>query len=191
MADHEPKDADPSRGCRQNDPRAWRDLVRGFTPLVYRMALRMLKDLPAAEDAAQDVFMLVHRSIESHDPTRPLAPWLARITYNECLKRPAKIRRGAEREWTTDEIDFPDPNDTASPENCVNAWQISSRVDQALDRLSTQDRATIVMRYREGFSDTEISEATRMPVGTVKARLHRARNTLRKYLAPFFKEVFP
>ena len=191
MADHELRDADISRGCRQNDPRAWRHLVRRYTPLVYRMALRMLKDPQAAEDAAQEVFILVHRAIDSHDPTRPLAPWLARITYNECLKRLAKIRRVADREWMTDEIDFPDPNDATSPENRVNQQQISRKVDHALDRLSAQDRAMIVMRYREGFSDSEISEATRMPVGTVKTRLHRARNTLREVLAPFFKEVFP
>jgi RNA polymerase sigma-70 factor, ECF subfamily len=191
MADHELKDADISRGCRQNDPRAWHCLVRSYTPLVYRMALRMLKDRQAAEDAAQEVFILVHRAIASHDPTRPLAPWLARITYNECLKRLAKTRRSAEKELIIEQNDFADPDNAMSPESRVNRRQISQRIDHALDRLAAQDRAMILMRYREGFSDSEISHATRMPVGTVKTRLHRARGKLRKYLAPFFKEVFP
>ena len=68
MAENELSDADISRGCRQDDPRAWRHLVRSYTPLVYRVALRMLKEEQAAEDATQEVFMTVHRAIESMIP---------------------------------------------------------------------------------------------------------------------------
>ena len=52
MAENQLSDADISRGCRQNSPRAWRQLVRGYTPLVYRITFRILKDQSAAEDAA-------------------------------------------------------------------------------------------------------------------------------------------
>jgi RNA polymerase sigma-70 factor, ECF subfamily len=65
---------------------------------------------------------------------------------------------------------------------------VSETVGAALDRLSAQDRAMIVMRYREGFTDTEIAEAVSMPVGTVKTRLYRARARLKLYLAPMFRE---
>lgn len=189
MAEKELSDADISRGCRQNDPTAWRHLVRQFTPLVYRVAIRMLRDRQAAEDATQEVFMTVHRAIESHDPTRPLAPWLARITYNGCLKRLDKTKRRSQRELTNEEKArlVADPN--PSPELRVHQHQMSLHIDNALDRLSARDRGLIVMRYREGFSDSEISQATRMPVGTVKTRLHRARGKLKQYLAPLFKEV--
>ncbi len=188
MAEHGLKDADISRGCRQNDPKAWRHLVRGYTPLVYRLALRMLKEEQAAEDITQEVFMTVHRAITQHDPTRPLAPWLARITYNNCLKRMAKTQRINKKELAM-EGEPTDPRDDASPESLVNQGQVSRQIESALDRLSAQDRGLIVMRYREGFTDSEIAEATHMPVGTVKTRLHRARNRLKKYLTPFFKGV--
>ena len=189
MAGFDLKDGDISRGCRQNRPEAWRQLIGKYTSLVYRVAYRMLKDQPMAEDATQEVFMIVHRSITQHDPTRPLGPWLARITYNECLKRLAKSRRIAEMEVQADGVS-PDHRDLGySPEEMVAQRQVLETVDAALDRLCAQDRGMIVMRYREGFTDAEIAEAVRMPVGTVKTRLFRARAKLKKYLAPFFKEV--
>jgi RNA polymerase sigma-70 factor (ECF subfamily) len=189
MAAIDPKDADISRGCRQNRPEAWRQLVVKHTPLVYRVAYRILKDKPAAEDAAQEVFMAVHRSITQHDPTRPLGPWLARITYNECLKRLAKSKRIAAREVPDEAVSSNHRDLGISPEEMVGQQQVSETVDAALDRLSAQDRGMIVMRYREGFTDTEIAQAVSMPVGTVKTRLHRARARLKRYLAPLFREV--
>ena len=189
MAENELSDADISRGCRQNDPKAWRHLVRRYTPLVYRVAFRMLKEVQAAEDAAQEVFMTVHRAIENHDPTRPLAPWLARITYHSCLKRLDKTRRRTERQLESSEAANGVADHNPSPELRVYQKQMTQHIDHALDRLSTQDRGLIVLRYREGFTDSEISQATQMPVGTVKTRLHRARGKLKKYLTPLFKEV--
>lgn len=189
MAENELSDAEISRGCRQDDPEAWRHLVRQFTPLIYRVAIRMLKDQQAAEDTTQEVFMSVHRAIESHNPTRPLAPWLARITYNSCLKRLDKTKRQSAWESAGEEKTHLVADPLPSPEFRAHQHQVSQHIDNALDRLSAQDRGLIVMRYREGFSDSEISQATRMPVGTVKTRLHRARGKLKQYLAPLFKEV--
>lgn len=183
------KDADISRGCRQNRPEAWRQLVGRYTPLVYRLAYRMLKDKPAAEDAAQEVFMAVHRSITQYDPTRPLGPWLARITYNKCLKWLAKSQRLTEREIPEDAESSSHRDLGRSPEEMVGQRQVSETVEAALDRLSIQDRGMIVMRYRESFTDTEIAQAVSMPVGTVKTRLYRARARLKRYLAPLFREV--
>ncbi len=191
MAAHEITDADISRGCRQNNPSAWRHLVRTYTPLVYRLSLRMLRDRQEAEDASQEVFMNVYRSITSHDPTRPLAPWLARITYHSCLKRLSKIKSIVERERELNERDLPDEDRPITPESNMDSRQMSERVLRALDRLPAQDRALVMMRYREGFSDSEIAESTNMPVGTVKTRLHRARGRLKKWLAPLMEEVSP
>jgi len=189
MKAREITNADISRGCRQNNPDAWRNLVRTFTPLVYRISLRMLRDRQEAEDASQEVFMNVSRSISTHDPTRPLAPWLARITYNSCLKRLSRIKSTTERERELLENELPDSDNPLTPEDSMNYSQRSEKVIMALDRLSAQDRALVIMRYREGFSDSEISESTNMPVGTVKTRLYRARNRLKKLLAPLMNEV--
>jgi RNA polymerase sigma-70 factor (ECF subfamily) len=188
MDAHEITDAEISRGCRQNNSEDWRRLVRTYTPLVYRISLRMLRDRQEAEDASQEVFMNVFRSISSHDPTRPLAPWLARITYNSCLKRLSKIKLTAERGREFYKKDLHDDYNSITPEDRMDNKLKKEKVVSALDRLSAQDRALVIMRYREGFSDSEISESTNMPVGTVKTRLHRTRKHLKKLLAPLMNE---
>jgi RNA polymerase sigma-70 factor (ECF subfamily) len=149
----------------------------------------MLRDRQEAEDASQEVFLQVSRSITSHDPTRPLSPWLARITYNSCLKRLARIKVTAEKELELYENDLPDEDCPVTPESHMDNKQLSEKVTGVLNRLPALDRALVFMRYREGFSDSEISESTNMPVGTVKTRLHRARGRLKKWLAPLMKEV--
>jgi RNA polymerase sigma-70 factor (ECF subfamily) len=189
MVEHTPKDGDISRGCRQNDPNAWRHLVRIYTPLVYRVAMRMLRNREDAEDASQEVFMRVHRSIHSHDPTRPLAPWMSKITYHVCLRRISRRSRSTDKEVELYESDVPEEEAENTPESHLTGKQTTARVLQALDQLSAQDRALVAMRYTEGFTDSEIAESTDMPVGTVKTRLHRARNKLREILAPFIQEV--
>jgi RNA polymerase sigma-70 factor (ECF subfamily) len=182
-------DGDISRGCRQNDPKAWRHLIRANTALVYRIAMRMLRDRRDAEDASQEVFMRVYRSIESHDPTRPIAPWISKITYNACLKRISK-KNGVEKKEFALSTDNPaEEISENTPEIQLTKKQMANTIEKALDRISAQDRALIAMRYSEGFTDSEIAESTDMPVGTVKTRLHRARGKLRKILAPFIREV--
>jgi RNA polymerase sigma-70 factor (ECF subfamily) len=189
MNAHEITDAEISRGCRKNNSDAWRHLVRTYTPLVYRISLRMLRDRLEAEEASQEVFMNVSRSISSHDPTRPLAPWLARITYNCCLKQLSKKKLTAEKEREFYKNDLRDDFNPITPENRIESKQTKEKVVSALDQLSVQDRALVIMRYREGFSDSEISESTNMPVGTVKTRLHRIRKRLKKMLTPLMNEV--
>lgn len=133
--------------------------------------------------------MRVHRSINSHDPTRPLAPWLAKITYNVCLKRISKKGQATKKEVAFYPDDLPEVENENTPEMHLTRKQTANYVLKALDRLSAQDRALVAMRYREGFTDSEIAESTNMPVGTVKTRLHRARGKLKKILAPFIKEA--
>jgi len=189
MGEHELNDGEISRACRQNDPNAWRYLIRTYAALVYRVAIRMLRNKQDAEDASQEVFMRVHRSIESHDPTRPLAPWLSRITYNVCLKRISKAGQTAKKEVALYAHDAPEEGNENTPEYQLTRKQTANHVLKALDRLSAQDRALVAMRYTEGFTDTEIAESTHMPVGTVKTRLHRARGKLKKILAPYIREA--
>ena len=189
MVEHKLNDGDISRGCRQNDPDAWRHLIRDYTALVYRIAIRMIGNKQDAEDASQEVFMRVYRSINSHDPTRSLAPWLSKITFNVCLKRISRRSQAAKKEVILYADDLPEEETTITPESQLTRKQMANRVWGALDRLSAQDRALVAMRYSEEFTDSEISESTNMPVGTVKTRLHRARGKLRKILAPFFREA--
>jgi RNA polymerase sigma-70 factor (ECF subfamily) len=180
-------DADLARKCRKNSAEAWRELVRRVSPLVYRLSLRMLRSREEAEDACQEVFLRIHRSFDTFDATRPLAPWVGRITYNVCLRRLGKM--SLKKSLTTDPEEIAQVSDAANPGPEVQAAgkEANELLEEALLKLSAQDQALVDLRYREGLSDAEVAEATGMPVGTVKTRLHRARGKLRKILSSVFK----
>ena len=180
-------DADLSRECRKNNAQAWRELVRRVSPLVYRLSLRMLRSPDEAEDACQEVFLRIHRSFDTYDPTRPLAPWVGRITYNVCLRRLGKVSRKKSLATDPEEIARVSDAGDPGPELQAAGKEAQELVVEALGRLSAQDQALVDLRYREGLSDAEVAEATGMPVGTVKTRLHRARGKLRKMLSAVFK----
>lgn len=187
MASTQRTDADLARLCRQGDAAAWRELIRRCSPLVYRVALRVLRNQADAEDAAQEVFMRIHRSFESYDPTRPLAPWVSRITYNTCLQR---LRGPAARSFAVEPETLERVADSAEPgpEVAAEEREEGDLLITAMEKLPAQDRALLVMRYREGLTDVEVAEATGMPVNTVKTRLFRARQVLRRRLAPALME---
>jgi RNA polymerase sigma-70 factor, ECF subfamily len=183
-------DAELARRCRRGEPGAWRALIERFTPLVYRLAVRMLRDGAEAEDVSQEVFLRMHRSFDRYDPTRPLAPWVARTTYNACLRRleTAPRRALADDPEVLDAI----PDDRArSPEDGAASGEASAMVLRALEDLPAQDRALLDLRYREGLSDAEVAEATGMPVNTVKTRIFRSRARLRGWLAPLLRRTTP
>jgi len=181
-------EADLARRCRNGDPKAWRELIRRFTPLVYRVAFRMLKRQDEAEDVSQEVFLRMHKSFGTYDPTRSLAPWVARTTYNACLRRLEKVGKrseSADPEALTHVQDERAP----SPEESAASQEATRILEKALTELSAQDRALLDLRYREGLSDAEVAEATGMPVNTVKTRIFRARGRLRSWLSPLLGEA--
>ncbi len=176
-------DAELARRCRAGDPAAWSELVRRFTPLCWRLSLRMLRDRTEAEDACQEALLRVVRSFESYDPTRPLAPWVGRIAYHACLKRLGNKTRQRTEVSDAKLLEERLLSPASGPESAA-AGEAGALLETALAELSAQDRALVTMRYREELSEAEMSEATGIPVNTIKTRLHRARARLRALLAP-------
>ncbi len=188
---HTLTDAALSRRCRQGDPQAWGLLVERYTPMTYRLALRMLRDQGEAEDACQEAFIRVHKSFGSFDPTRPLAPWISRITYNVCLRRlGTSARKLKDDEYDLDVGMLPDSR-LPSPEQRVQQQEVGDLLESALQRISAQDRALLVLHYREGMTQAELSETTGMPVSNIKTRLFRSRSRLKKLLIPLLRGATP
>ncbi len=178
-------DPDLVRRARNGDPAAWRALVRRHTPMIYRLALRTLKNPADAEDATQEVFVKMARYLDSYDPTRPLEPWLGKMTYHVCLRRLGKVAESMNDPTPPDTLDLAAAT-SPTPESTIAAREASDLLTRAVDSLPAQDRFLIDLRYREGQSDVEVAEATGMNVNTVRTRLFRARQTLRKLLSPMF-----
>lgn len=149
---------------------------------MYRLALRTLGSAADAEDACQEAFERMYRSFDSYDPSRPLGPWAARITYHVCLRRLTKVAK-TDRHEASLEPDLFAAGD-AGPESLVAKLETREIFTRAVDRLPAQDRALLALRYREGMTQGQVADAMGMPEGTVKVRLHRARAALKRLLLP-------
>lgn len=142
---------------------------------VYRFAWRMSSSPSAAEDVTQDVFLTLLRQPDRFDPTRgPLRAFLLGIARNLVLKR-----WRAEQRW--DELH--DEQFEAPPLN-VEQSEIGELVGRAVQSLPPLQREVVILAEYEDLSLADIARAVDAEVGTVKSRLHRGRDNLRKMLAP-------
>ncbi len=175
---------------RLDELRAYEALVERYGRHVYNIAYRMAGNDADAQDLSQEAFLRVFLALRRIDPTAKLESWLYRIVTNlyiDMLRRRPKT-------WV-DSLDAPvstpkggevmrevvDP--TADPEGAVLNARLDINVQRALMDLSVELRAVVVLSDIEGYSYEEIGEMLRVPVGTVKSRLHRARKALQDRLS--------
>jgi RNA polymerase sigma-70 factor, ECF subfamily len=161
--------------AQAGDQEAFASLFEQYKNLVYKTAYLILGNKEEAEDALQEVFVLVHRSLSRFDMRKgAFSTWLYRITFNYCLnqhrKRPAWML-SLEDVLTIFVAEPPD-------EHLVE----KDLVEQAIWRLSDRQKAVVILRYYWELSYAEISEILDIPLGTVKSRLDLALKTLRKAL---------
>lgn len=157
---------------------AFSQLVRENSDLVYRVSLRMLGD-GEAQDASQEVWIRVWKSIKGFRSESAFSTWLYKITVNTCLNAREKGLRRELRELQ-DELPFlPEP---AGNENDPEATTLSrERKDElaaALQQLRSEHRAALVLRHMEGLGYAEISEIMEVPEGTAKGWVARGRAAL-------------
>ncbi len=175
---------------QEGDLEALGDLFDRHRQMVYRTALSVTCDESAAADLLQDTFLRLYRFADRVDPSRPLEPWLYRVTTNLAY---TWIKR-RKRWWKAiqdmaDWLSRDKRNTSESPVQLNEEWQI---VQQAVAALPTPQRVVIVSYYINDLSIQEISEILSIPVGTVKSRLHYGRQALKKKLGlhqDFQKEV--
>jgi RNA polymerase sigma-70 factor, ECF subfamily len=174
-----------------------RDLDGGFEALVlahqdrcYSIALRMLGDPGAAEEAAQDAFVRAYRALAGYDATRirelRLRAWLATIVLNICRTRLAR-RTSAGRPPLSLDVEtpgsaLPEPvatDPSTSPALVVDRAAEHQRWSRLLAGLPPAYRAAVVLRHVDGLSYPELAIALDRPEGTVKAQVHRGVALLR------------
>ena len=142
---------------------------------IYRFAWRMTGSPGTSEDIVQEVFLALLRRPTAFDAQRgQLRPFLLGVARNVALKRWRDEHR-----W--DPLD--DEQFTAEPVDVVMA-ETAKAVGEAVQALPPLQREVLVLAEYEGMSLQEIAQAVEAEVGTVKARLHRARENLRRMLAP-------
>jgi RNA polymerase sigma-70 factor (ECF subfamily) len=148
--------------------------------MVYRTALGIVGDTEAAADLLQDVFLRLHRFAGRVDESRPLEPWLYRVTANLSYTWVKRRKR-----WFSpleDIAEWLSGNKKQTPHHLAELDEESQQVRQAISTLPLRQRVVIVLYYINDLSLQEISEILEVPEGTVKSRLHYGRQALKKHL---------
>jgi RNA polymerase sigma-70 factor, ECF subfamily len=181
------EDTDLLRRCLAGDERAYRELVERYQRPVFALAMRMVRQAQDAEDLTQETFVRMFRALDRYDPTRPFEAWLFTIASRLCIDhirrrrvKPISIFQG---EPGTDEervIEAEDPG--LKPDEAAAHAEEERSTRTLIDSLPPHYRIVVVLRHQHDLSYEEIAETLHLPLGTVKARIHRARALLKRHL---------
>ncbi len=172
----------------KGDQNAFAEIVELYQDKLYRVCYRMLGNKHEAEDIAQEAFVRAFVNIHTFDTNRKFSTWLYRIGTNLCIDR---IRKKKPDYFLDAEVAGTEGLNMYSqiasteeiPEEEVLKMEMQERVQYEISRLPDKYRAVIVLKYMEDLPLQEISDILDMPLGTVKTRIHRGREALRKQLS--------
>jgi RNA polymerase sigma-70 factor (ECF subfamily) len=166
--------------AQQGSEEAFTRLVEAYQKPVYNLCYRMLGEPEAAEDASQETFLRAFQHLHRYDQKRPFATWLLSIAAHYCIDR-LRRRKFSVLSIDDDEeengFELPDLR-APNPEMETARHEDRERVHALLKNLEAIDRAAIVLRYWQDYSEAEIAETLHLTVSAVKSRLHRARRQL-------------
>src|ERR1700682_6435409 len=176
-------------GLRAGDECAYEILIQRFEQPVYNLVSRLVDDPGDAADVAQEVFLKVFRKVAGFRSESSLKTWIYRIAVNEARnqRRWFMRHRGKEIRLEPAESDVQGPQDWLahpgrSPYQTALDQETHALIESALNKVSPNYRAAVVLREVEGLSYEEISEVLEVSLGTVKSRILRGRESLRKHL---------
>lgn len=170
--------------AREGDVDAYNQLVERYQGLVYNLALRMLGDVAAAEDVAQEAFLSAYRNLRGLRGAN-FRSWLLRIAANGCRDQLRSARRrpadSLERALMADPTVEP-PDQAAGPPDLAERRELALVLEAALATLPPDQRLAVFLSDVQGFDYEEIAHITGSALGTVKSRLSRGRERLRDWL---------
>jgi len=166
------------KDAKAGDVPSFERLVFLYQSLVLRVARRLLLDSEDAKDAAQEVFLRLHRSLGRVREESELAPWLYRVTVNICRD----IRRRYRPEVSLAATGEP-MNQERNPEQALTLAQQYEMALAGLGELTPREREIVVLRDLEGCSTSEVAEILGSTEGTVRCHLSTGRVKLRKFLS--------
>lgn len=172
--------------AKQGDLQAFEELILQHEKIVYNVALRMMNHSEDAKDISQEVFLKAYRNIGNFDERSQFSTWIYRITANTCIdemrrrkgKQSFSLEEELENEEGSMQRQVADAGET--PEESILREEQKSEILQALDSLSAEHKAAVILRDIKGLSYEEIAEILELSLGTVKSRISRGRNQLKQ-----------
>ncbi len=184
-------DADLVSLAQEGREAAYRELVRRYERPVFSLIFRMVRDREVSEDLAQDTFIKVLNHIDKYRPEFKLSSWLFKIANNVAIDHLRKRQLdtvsidGSPHALSAAEVEATSFDVVARQESALEemeARELGSAIERAIQRLRPEYRACIMLRHVEGRSYEEIAATLDLPLGTVKTYIHRARHQLRDAL---------
>ena len=173
---------------RTGDGDAFRTLVERYSRDVFRVVYRIIGDHERAEDAVQETFVKVHRSLGGFDGRSRLTTWIHRIAVNCAIDIQRKQARheAMSESFDNEELGFEDRIESkdAGPERLAHGREIAEFTQNALDDLTTMERTAFTLRHYEGRSISEISTKLDINDSSAKQAIFRAVKKLRHILEP-------
>jgi RNA polymerase sigma-70 factor (ECF subfamily) len=177
-------------GLRKGDERAYEALITDFQQPVYNLVSRLMSDPADACDVVQEVFIKIFRKIGAFRGDSSLKTWIYRVAVNEAYNYQRWFSRHRRPEVGLESDDEGGPNycqtlaePGRSPYDCASDHERQKLVVEALDHLNPSFRTAVVLRDIEELSYEEIADILQVALGTVKSRILRGREALRKDLA--------
>jgi len=179
--------------AQRGDKTAFELLVAKYQRKLARLLSRFIRDPAEVEDVAQEAFIKAYRALPSFRGESAFYTWLYRIGINTAKNYLVAMGRRAP---TTTEFDSEDAEnfedgdqlrDVNTPENELMSKQIAQTVNDTMEALPEELRTAIVLREIDGLSHEEIATVMNCPIGTVRSRIFRARETIAERLRPLLE----
>ncbi len=149
---------------------------------LFRLAYRYCGDVQQAEDLVQDLLVKLYPKRKELKRIEALSPWLTRSLYNHFIDTTRRGQRNPLQNAMTEETLYSLSAGDAQPEQEVERTDLQKQLEQAMMRLSPEQRALISLHDVEGYTLQELETMLGTPIGTLKSRLHRGRLQLRSTL---------
>ncbi len=172
---------------KNGDQDAFSEIIELYKDKVYQLCYRMLGNSHEAEDVAQEAFIRAFINIESFHIEKKFSTWIFRIATNLSIDR---IRKKKPDYFLDAELSKSEgltmysqvANDSPLPEDELVSLELQQIVQEEILKLPEKYRAVVVLKYIEELSLKEISDILELPISTIKTRIHRGREALRKQL---------
>lgn len=189
---HDP-DSELVRLAKEGSKADFGKLVNHYYEMVYAVTYGVVRNHEAARDVAQEVFIKAYRDIGNFAGQSKFKTWLYRISFNAAIDH-TRQRKYAESLDATDASDDEDrpalviPDKSAGPREITGRQELRKKLEEAIEQLSPDHRAVLVLREWEEMSYEEVAETLGLQIGTVMSRIFYARKKLAEILGSELKE---
>ena len=165
---------------KKGDKKAYNTLVLKYQDRLVYSVYKFLKDFELAQDIAQEAFIKAYKNIEKFRGDSQFYTWIYRIAINTAKNVVSTKARKSEiyDNDTTDQLLSESAATSENPENILQAEQLRSEINKALQNLPEDIRVTLSLREFDGLSYEEIAKVLDCPIGTVRSRIHKGREML-------------